>query len=88
MTEVPDATTFVVEIDEAELAVVMCEAVYGVLRPTNMTVREALDDMDADCRDGWIRAARAAIVLMAQYIAKAGAEVEHREISQERGRMQ
>ena len=50
----------IVEIDEAELAVRMCEASYGLERPTP-SGKQALDAMATDCREGWLRAARAAI---------------------------
>lgn len=50
----------IVEVDPAELAIRMCEASYGLVRPMP-DAREALEAMDEDCRDGWLRAAQAAI---------------------------
>jgi hypothetical protein len=48
-------------ISIAELAVRMCEASYGLRRPPEMTGGQALEEMEPDCRDGWLRAAHAAM---------------------------
>lgn len=49
------------EINESELAVRMCEASYGLRRPSGMNGEQALNAMDGECRGGWLRAARAAM---------------------------
>lgn len=46
-------------VDSAELAIRLCEASYGIKRPM-ANPRAALAAMDEDCRNGWLRAARAA----------------------------
>jgi hypothetical protein len=51
--------TAIAEVDPAELAILMCEASYGLIRPVP-GAREALDAMDNECRGGWLRAAKAA----------------------------
>lgn len=50
----------VFELDQAELAVRMCEASYGLTRPMPSAVK-ALAAMEEDSRAGWIRAAAAAL---------------------------
>ena len=57
------APAFIAEADPAELAIRMCEASYGLTRPCPDPI-EALAAMDEDCRNGWMRAAEAAL----QYI--------------------
>jgi hypothetical protein len=52
---------YIASIDEAELAVRLCEACYGLHRPPGMTVAQALAAMEPDSREGWRRAARAAM---------------------------
>ncbi len=53
----------IAEISEAELACRMCEASYrGLLeRPSGLTAEQALDAMEPEVRNGWRRAARAAM---------------------------
>lgn len=53
--------TKIVAIDQAELAVAMCEASYQLRRPEGMTAQDALEAMEADCRAGWLRAAKVAV---------------------------
>jgi hypothetical protein len=48
-------------ISEAELAVRMCEASNNLKRPPGRTAAQALDAMEDDSRNGWRRAARAAM---------------------------
>jgi hypothetical protein len=50
-----------VPIDVAELAIRMCEANYGMRRPPGMTGSQALEAMESDVREGWLRSARAAM---------------------------
>jgi hypothetical protein len=52
---------YLAPIDEAELAVRMCEASYQLKRPPGLTAVGALKAMEDDSRDGWRRAARAAM---------------------------
>lgn len=40
----------------AELAVMMCEASYGINRPEGMTAQQAFEAMEPECREGWRRA--------------------------------
>jgi hypothetical protein len=54
-------TTNVAELDQAELAVTLCEGFCGVRRPLGMSAIEALDDMEPALRDRWLRAAQAAL---------------------------
>lgn len=49
----------IAEVDPAELAIRLCEANYGLRRPTP-DAKAALDAMDADVREAWLRSARAA----------------------------
>lgn len=51
----------VAEISEAELAVRMCEANYGIRRPTGSTAEQALDNMEPEVRRAWRRSANAAM---------------------------
>ncbi len=51
----------IVEMDEAELAIRLCEANYGMKRPTGLNAREAMDAMEEDVREGWRQSAIAAI---------------------------
>ncbi len=51
----------IAEISEAELAVRMCEASFGMKRPTGATAAQALNGIDDDVRDLWLKAARAAM---------------------------
>lgn len=51
----------VAEISEAELAVRMCEANYGIRRPPGSTAEQALDNMDQEVRLAWRRSAQAAM---------------------------
>ncbi len=51
----------IAEISEAELAVRMCEANYGIKRPPGLSAEEALAAMDQECRDGWRRSVTAAM---------------------------
>ena len=62
---------YIAPISEAELAVRMCEASYGLARPDGLTAEQALDAMTAECRDGWHRAARAAMNYWAECISNA-----------------
>lgn len=64
-------TAFVGMIDEAELAVRMCEANYGLTRPNGMNGTEALDAMEPEVRAGWLRSARAALLYFADALARA-----------------
>lgn len=50
----------VAQISEAELAVRMCEANYGILRPVS-SAEQALDAMDEEVRNAWRRSALAAM---------------------------
>lgn len=50
----------ITEIDGAELAVRMCEASYGLVRPTP-SARAALNAMEPEVREVWLRAAHAAV---------------------------
>lgn len=52
-------TTFVAEIDPAELAIRLCEANYLLKRPTP-DATAALNAMDEDVRAAWLRSAAAA----------------------------
>ena len=61
---------FVAEIDQAELAVRMCEASYGLTRPPGLSANEALAAMDRECSDGWTRAAVTALLYVRECIAK------------------
>jgi hypothetical protein len=63
---------FVVAIDPDELAVRMCEAGYGLARPDGMSAKEALDAMEIDCREGWKRAALAAMAYWRDCIENRG----------------
>lgn len=63
--------TLVAEIDPAEMAVRMCEASYGLKRPDGSSGREALDAMDEDCREGWLRAADAGLRYINECLKKA-----------------
>lgn len=65
------AKKYIAPIDEAELAVRMCEASYGLRRPPKSTAAQALDAMEPDSRNGWRRAARAAMTYWAECIAGA-----------------
>jgi hypothetical protein len=56
------------EIDPAELAIRMCEASYGLKRPMP-NAQAALEAMDDDCREGWQRAAIAALEYLRECIA-------------------
>jgi hypothetical protein len=50
-----------VPIDLKELAVLMCEAAYGITRPPDLAdAGAAFDAMDKEPREGWLRAAQAA----------------------------
>ena len=61
---------FITEISEAELACRMCEASYQLKRPSHLTAKQALDAMEDDSRNGWRRAARAAIEYWRECIEK------------------
>jgi hypothetical protein len=54
-------TKHVAQIDQAELAVRMCEASYGLCRPPGMNARQALAAMEDESREGWMRASVAAM---------------------------
>lgn len=54
-------TSLIVEMDEAELAVRLCEANYGLKRPEGLSARAALDAMDDEVRAAWRRSAVAAM---------------------------
>jgi hypothetical protein len=62
--------TLIAEVDPAELAIRMCEASYGLKRPTP-NAATALAAMDEDCRDGWLRAADAALHFIQECLASA-----------------
>ncbi len=51
----------VTKISESELAVRMCEASCGMKRPRGATAAQALNGIDGDSRDRWLKAARAAM---------------------------
>jgi hypothetical protein len=53
--------TSIAEISETELACRMCEASYRLKRPLGTTAEQALSTMEDDSRNGWLRAARAAM---------------------------
>lgn len=59
----------VAKISEAELAVRLCEANYGLRRPAGLTAEEALEHMDERVRDGWRRSAQAAMLYWAECIS-------------------
>lgn len=59
----------VVNVSLSELAVRICEANYGLLRPCS-SAREALARMSPEMRAGAIRGAQAAL----DYLAEVGAE--------------
>lgn len=65
-----ERAALIAELDPAELAIRMCEASYGLKRPTPSAM-EALAAMDEDCRDGWIRAANAALKYLQEQLAAA-----------------
>jgi hypothetical protein len=54
-------TNTIAAISEAELAIRLCEANYGLRRPAGLTAEQALDAMEPECRDGWRASARAAM---------------------------
>jgi hypothetical protein len=54
-------TKHIAAIDPVELAIRMCEASNNLKRPPGLTARQALDAMEDDSRDGWTRAANAAM---------------------------
>ena len=54
-------TKHIATIDPVELAIRMCEASYNLKRPPGLTARQALNAMEDDSRDGWTRAANAAM---------------------------
>ena len=56
-----------IKVDAAELAVRMCEASYGLVRPMP-SAQIALDSMTPECREGWLRAAAAAVEYIKQCI--------------------
>lgn len=58
-----------VRIDLAELTVRMVEAAYQIDRPANMTAAEAMESMDADVRDRWVRAAKVASEFVAAAVS-------------------
>lgn len=60
---------YIAPISEAELAIRMCEASYGLKRPPGLTAAQALDAMEDDSRDGWRRAAQAAMEYWRECIA-------------------
>ena len=62
--------TFVAVVDPAELAVRMCEANYGIKRPCP-DAAIALDAMDQDAREGWLRSAKVAADYFAEIINQA-----------------
>ena len=68
MSRVP---TLVIQIDPAELAIRLCEANYGLRRPTP-DAGAALDAMDEDIRTAWLRSAKAAADYFAEIINEAG----------------
>lgn len=55
-------------VDIYELAVAMCEASYQIDRPPGTTGKQALDSMEPECREGWLRAAAVAVDML---VAKA-----------------
>ena len=65
------AAAFVGIVDEAELAVRMCEANYSLVRPDGMSGAEALDAMEPDVKAGWLRAAQAAMLYFKETFAQA-----------------
>lgn len=60
----------IAELDAEELAIRMCEASYGLKRPMP-SAAHALAAMDDECREGWKRAARAALEYFRECIAHA-----------------
>ena len=56
-----DDQSILVELDQAELAVRLCEAAYGLERPPGMSAAAALAAMDPEPRAGWLRAAHTAV---------------------------
>jgi hypothetical protein len=73
MTKTPDEmkrnaeVKLVALIDEAELAVRLCEANYRIVRP-HPSAQHALDNMDDDVRAAWQRSAKAALDYIAHCI--------------------
>lgn len=62
---------YIAPVEEAELAVRMCEASYGLTRPAGYSAVQALEAMEEDCREGWRRAAQCALRYWAECIANA-----------------
>ena len=58
----------ITQIDEAELAVRLCEANYCLARPAHLDAKQALQAMDEDVREGWKRSARAALAYICERI--------------------
>jgi hypothetical protein len=58
-------------IDPSELAVRLCEANYCIERPTP-NADAALANMDKECREAWLRSARAAAEYFAELINERG----------------
>ncbi|MBG0809872.1 hypothetical protein IY145_10825 [Methylosinus sp. H3A] len=63
----------IVEIDVAELAIRLCEANYGLVRPTP-DAGEALAAMEPECSSAWLRSAEAAANYFAELAARAPTE--------------
>lgn len=64
----------VCEIDPAELAVRMCEANYGIIRPTP-DAKQALASMDKHVAEAWLRSAKAAADYIIE-VVNAGARTQ------------
>jgi len=62
-----------IEIDTEELAVRLCEANYGLVRPMP-DASEALEAMEPECRSAWRRTAFAAADYFMELAARAPAE--------------
>jgi hypothetical protein len=63
------ATKYITAISEAELAIRMCEAQYGLIRPPGLSAEQALDAMEPASRNGWRRSAKAAMEYWSECIA-------------------
>ena len=66
--------TFLAEIDGAELACRMLEAIGGLDRPVGSTAREALDRVQPETRTAMLRAANAAVVYLQECLEKGSVE--------------
>jgi len=57
-----NGTTVVCTVNMIELTIRICEACHNIRRPKGASARQALEAMDDDCAEGWMRAAQAAML--------------------------